>query len=759
MIFYARKDSNGNKEELIHHLNLTSKLCGEFANEFGNKKVGEFIGGLHDIGKLSIRFQNVLEGKEQKVNHAFASGLISQLGIKSFFETIELANIVSSIMINHHTELEYKTQNDFPLTKEKMDYLFSNKPISLMDSNQKIYSFDNQNEILSMIKFIKTNKLGFPLKKDDFLDIEHMSNNEKMFYMRMLYSCLVDADYSSSASFSNPTYLNDISSCKLDANKMFDNLTKYRNNIIKNSNSNSKMNDLRNLVYEDCINASKIDKDLLTLTAPTGTAKTLALLGYALNKAKHFNKKRIFIVLPYLSIIEQNAQIYKEICGDENVLVVDSETEVNPNDEKMREMIERWDAPIIITTSVNFFETLFKSKGSKLRKLHNLSNSIIVFDESHNLPSEVLNCSLEIMNTLTKYYQTTILFSTATQPSYKYRQNLDFWNSYEIIKDTNKLYYNYGLIKKLDITWNINKPMSYIELSNLIKDNKNALIVFNTKKQARKMYQEVINMYGSNCCFYITTDLCSQHKIDVINKVKNRMKDGKRTIVVSTQCIETGVDLDFEFLYRELAPLEAIIQSSGRCSRNAKFVGKMMIFITDEKNLYPSNSYKNAANCVQQLLHKYNNKLDINDLNNMDEYYKLLFNTCGFTKDLKALVEDIENKNFIKMSKDYKLIENNQVSIIVPYENCIDIYNNIRDKIIKNNYSISKGDIKYCQKIIVNSYDKKSIEQNPCFESLYIRTKQGISTKYSNFYILNKDLGTYDKNLGLQFNNDVTLIF
>lgn len=748
--FYSRKDGS-NKEILINHLNRTSELCEIFASEFNNDKIGKLLGNLHDVGKATKKFQEVLNGKRVKVDHAIVGSIF--LANIRISKLRKIEKILAIIIAAHHSELYF--QVDCSIPKDFTQPIYTN-------DNGKECSIENEQEFKNIQNYIIKNKLVFALTDNDYFDLNNMTEDELMFYIRMLYSCLVDADYTASAEFKNSNYLIESTGEDLNPLKLFQNLLDYRDNIIKNSSANLEMNNLRNLVFEDCIRVGKESTNLYTLSAPTGTAKTLALLGFALQNAIHNNKKRIIIVLPYLSIIEQNTKIYKEICGDNIVLEDDSSTEYT---EKTKIYSERWSSPIIITTSVKFFETLFKSKSTDCRRLHNIANSVIVFDEAHSLSSEILDCTLKVINELPKHYNSTVLFSSATPLNYNCRKNIN-WNPVEIIKDVKFLYLTYSKIKKLQVNWDIDTLKTYKDLCNETFED-STIYMFNTKKQALNMYNTLTSHYDESCCFLISTNLCSQHKLDVINEIRTKLKNKELCKISSTQCIEAGVDISTTQMFRMLSPYQSIIQASGRCVRDCNEQGFLTIFDLDDSILnkneskFPPGEYKNSVLQVKLLLKNHNNYLNINDIDLLNEYSLLLYNTVTSSKDKLSLTKAIEDKDFKKVDEEYQLINSKSLSVIVPYSKTKNEYFIIKDKLEKNSFDnkmcLTKQDMKFCRKFVVNisNYeDKKNIET--LCQRLYFRINNDLYA--TNWFILDDTLPYYDEKIGLNFDTKLNLI-
>ena len=729
------------KEPLINHLNEVAELAEKYAEEFGSGKIGRQLGLLHDVGKRSERFQKVLRREEVKIDHAIV-GAIYYYNQKGYVKSSFMKRIISGIIAAHHSLL-ICDKYDYA---EISDYSDSSE-IYTKDSYKKI-SISSIEEYKELCEYINENNLLIDIKQDDYLNIKEMTINEKELYVRMLFSCLVDADYTKTASFRDGDYEIKYEGEELIANKLIDNLKAYRQNIIDNSNQELLLNKLRNVVYEDCSIAGKEKNDgLYTLTAPTGTAKTLALLKFALEKAKVMNKKRIFIVLPYLSIISQNVKIYKEICGEEIVLEDDSLTVLT---DETKEFADKWSAPVIVTTSVKFFKTLFSSKAPSLRKLHNIVNSVVVFDECQTLPSNVLGCTIEIMNSLSKFYKTTVLFSTATLPSYQYRKDiseLGCWKPKEVIRDVKKLYEQYGKGKKIIEEYDVDNIYNSDMLINKTEGMNEVLYVFNTVKKASDMYDALCENFKEEDCYLLSSNMCSQHKLDIIKEIKSKLINKKKCFVSSTQCIEAGVDLDFPVGIREFAPYDSEVQTAGRVNRNGVGEGYILYYMHENSSRYdyPSAYYFNASNVSKHLAENMGG--NISKLIQMDKYYKQLYSSVSqCINDDEHLKEAIEKQNYEEIDNCFNLIDDtNQLNVIVPYKELMDEYERIADEIHSNDNCITKKIMKETTLIRIMTYKRDAVER--CCEKLYLRTSKG---KFETNWYLLSDKSKYTKK-GIDF--------
>ena len=688
-VFYAHTSKSKHSEDLIDHLRLTAQLAAQNGLSFQQEKVCEQLGLLHDIGKRTEAFRQVLARKSFHRDHAIVAGIL-------FMQLMELPylekEILSMVMSAHHDGLYMNSDmlaGLFSLKRiEENRCTHADKHLSGCLTLKEMTVKDGQ-EWNDIVNYVEHHHLLLSLTEHDFLDVNQMSLNERMFYVRMLLSCLVDADYSATISYEDTTYLQqyvysdvfdvDVFLSKFDAY--------YRQFQIENNVSKFDMNLIRKMVYADCVKRSIEKPSFFTLTAPTGSGKTLALMKFALEHAKQYGMKKIIIVLPFLSIIEQNGEVYKQIFGDDMVLIDDSETEYT---EDTRIYADRWSSPIIVTTSVKFFHTLFSCQTTKLRKLHQVSNSVIVFDECQTLNPDVLSTSIEILQSLVRYYRSSVVFSTGTALAYEYRDREPLiekgfvtkyktlpdkiisrrhWHSTEIISDVDNMFALYDKLKNTDVVCKSkDQKMTCTDLWEFYKDEQQVLYVFNTVKHAEEMYQELLLHVNENDCFLITSHFSKVDKKWLIEQIRTRLKQNQPVVLVATQCIEAGVDFDFPVGAREYGPLDSIIQAAGRINRNGKYVGKYLIFCydSDSKGQYPSVSYKEASDKTYSLLQRFIRK-SLYDMFLMNRYSKKLYQNGNYATDSQKLIDEIQEEDYQGVTQAYQLIEQRtQVTVLVP---------------------------------------------------------------------------------------------
>lgn len=725
MIFFSRSENEkGEREHLYIHLRKTAELAGKYAEAFGEADAGNLCGLLHDAGKASALFQQVLDGTASGVNHESAGALLLWCQYKR--------HLPARVVYAHHKGLLWDIESQLARS-------LTGEGVHESRRENRVFSVNSPEQLRTAAAYLK--EYGLIPGKAPFImpDISsYYSGLPGMLHARMLLSCLCDADYLASASHSDEEMIRRSDDEPLDPQKILDSLAEYRSNIISSSTADSGVNAVRNEVYEACCEAAKSPPGLFTLTAPTGTGKTLALLAFAAKHAKEYGKKRIIIVLPFLSIITQNAKTYREICG--SVLEAHSMSKYN---EQTRLYSERWSSPVIVTTSVKFFEALFKSKPADLRFLHSVADSIVVFDEAQSIPADLAGTTVESVRALCEMFRCTVLFSTATQPEYHAREDIKF-SPREIIPDPAELYEK---TRRVAVEWKI-RPGMKIPLEDIagkMSQYGSVCCVVNRKDHAHKLYDSLRDACGDDGCFHISTDMCKAHRDVVLAEIKRRTASGEPCRLVSTSCIEAGVDLDFEVMFRALAPLDSIVQCAGRCNRNGRGSGRMTVFVPAEERLYPSRSYEYAAGCVRLLDSRH--AIDINDPRHIAEYYRELFS--GMPRDREKLVRAIAEHDFEEAEKQYRLIDNAGVNVLVPYQGMPELYDRLARQAVTS--GINKQWMKEAAPISVASYRADKLRD--LFEPAVIMLPGGKRVGSESWYICPKGR-FYDDKCGLTFDDD-----
>lgn len=730
-IFIAHKNDDGEIQELKEHLFNTATKAFEFADIFDLGECSKTVALLHDVGKYSKEFQQKINGKNISVDHSTA-------GAKLLYDRFgEIGKLLGMVIAGHHTGLQ-----DFGNKASVADSTYLNR----LKNNIYDYSVF-VNEIDEKNIFINAEQLSRKIINSKEKHDESCIGFVWSMLIKMLYSCTVDADFLDTERF----FKGEIRNNKFDDIETL--LGKFDKHIAtfvnsKKATSNQKIYEKRNEILQSCMNAAESDINLFTLMVPTGAGKTLSSMAFALNHAKRNNLNRIIYVIPYISIIEQTAKIFKSIFGEENVLEHHSNFYIDDIDNKVvdNEVVsskqslasENWDVPIIITTNVQFFESCFGNKSSKLRKLHNIANSVVIFDEVQQLPFEYIRPCMNLLSELVSNYNTSIVMCSATCPDYEeYLYKQTAINSVNVIKNFNEIYKTFEKVK-LKFLGEVTDE----ELAEKLSSSFSALCVVNTRKHARKLYELVGKGDG---IYHLSTLMTPFDRKNTIAEIKQRLNNEQKCVVISTQLIEAGVDLDFEMVYRSMAGIDSIVQAAGRCNREGHLeFGQVCVFEPLSESAKISGQLKKNAVHAREVIRQYHE--DSLSLDAVKHYFNLVFKLKdkAFELDKKKILENfIVNSKQLKMdfktaAYDFKFIENENISIIVNI-------NEESDSLISliKEEKFTSGTNRKLQQYSVSVFEHE-------FKKLHSHK----SLEVVNKYIILLDNKLYDKKTGLDIYSD-----
>ncbi|MCL2063276.1 MAG: CRISPR-associated helicase Cas3' [Candidatus Cloacimonetes bacterium] len=683
------KDENGNKitcaeckkclpgDENCHllkdHLEKTAELAREKASVFGARDIGYVLGLCHDFGKYSEDFQDKLRGKTKQANHAMSGAVI----FSNKYQKDKLSRQFALAIASHHTGLmnlgdEYNIDTYLgKLQTSKTPDLPFEKEISLPETLSH-----NLRKILNP-NFSK-NELGFQVAT----------------YIRMLFSVLVDSDFTDTEEFCSGTKR------IVEHDKVQD---LYEKLVTKLPQSDgSELNNTRAKILKNCLDKAENEQGLFTLTVPTGGGKTKSSLAFALKHALKHDLRRVIYVVPYTTIIEQNAKVIKEIVGENNVLEHHSNIQNEDLDDfKYRWATENWDVPIVITTNVQFFESLFSNKTRQLRKIHNIAKSVIIFDEAQMLPIEYLSPCMFIVSELILNYGCSAVLCSATQPTLQKYVYKDL-QAIEIAENVEQLFDD---LKRVDYI-NMGKQSDDEIVKDIYDGNKSALVVVNSRRHAYQLYEFARKKSVENNVFYLSTLLIPLHRSQKINEIKKRLLDKKPTIVISTQLIEAGVDIDFPVVYRSLAGIDSIIQAGGRANREGKREkGLVKVFEpTSDIGKLPTMLEYFIAFCRQTI---YICKEKTFDLDGIKKYFEIYYSTVeqdnlldkyNILNEFQVNNGGFTDCNFKNASDNFKLIEDHTKSIIIECKDSKEIIEKLRSGYYQ------KTDLRKLQQFTLNIY-------------------------------------------------------
>ncbi len=533
MEYLAHITEDGRKQTVEAHLLGTARLSEKFAAEFGAAAYGRLIGLAHDIGKTSQEFQDRLLRNGKKVDHATAGAIQCLKHIMS-----------ASCVVAHHGGL--------------LD--FGNPRVDQIGDHTCCGRLKKGLSEKNLIpKYHWTGKLPQTPPEPPF-DNDYVCS----LWVRMLFSCLVDADYLDTEEFmQGGTVQRD----GYDPMKVL--LEKLEQYIAPWFPAKNAINAQRCRILAACKEKGILPRGLYSLTVPTGGGKTVASLAFALNHAVANGMKRVIYVIPYTSIIEQNARVFRQILGDENVVehhsgrIFDEDEDSDPVKVRQRLACENWDAPVIVTTAVQFFESMYANRPSQCRKLHNIANSVVIFDEAQMLPLAHLKPCVGAIANLVAHFNGTAVLCTATQPVLDdlIRQFAPSLGRTELAPDPVGLQQAFARV-----TFRDGGKLSNEALAEALEHHEQVLCIVNTRKDA----QEVFNLLPEEGKFHLSTLMYPIHRQSTLDEIRRRLLLGLPCRVVSTSLIEAGVDVDFPTVYREKAGLDSILQAAGRCNREGK---------------------------------------------------------------------------------------------------------------------------------------------------------------------------------------------
>ena len=639
-MFYAHSENDDNVRHLLKdHLLSSARLAASFAPSEETRHLFFLSGLFHDIGKFQDAFQNYLFAGGRKTPHAgIGAYLVSTLGK----HLLPLQFVIKG----HHSGLpdnEDRKQNNNEYSEEK--------------------------EVVSVIK-TRFSEL-FPAQVNE--PVSFALPNDILVtecLTRFVFSGLTDADWLDTEHHFSPARSEARIAGELEHNRFIQSMEAE----FRRLQGDGPINYLRTKARQEAVERISSPTGFFSLQLPTGLGKTLISTYWALLHARHHGLKRIIIVLPYLNIIDQTAGILKELFGEETVLEhhsgITEEDEdyraehIDRNLESARRLAcENWDAPFIITTSVQFFESLFSNRPFKCRKNHNIADAVVVFDEIQTLPKHLAEPTVVMLKNIAELAHTSILFCTATQPAFAKRGGFDGIESIHPLIDKPEEYFK----ATRRVSYKLLNGLEEICLDDLMhelsKEKGSFLAIVNTKKVARELFEGVNELKQFTQKYHLSTAMCPHHRKGIIKQIKTEIETGHRIAVISTQLVEAGVDLDFPCVYRAVAPMDAVIQSAGRCNRNGTLrkKGRVVLFNLEHQS-WPDATYKSSATWT---IGKIKDKPGcLHRVETFEEYYEEV-TTLFLDPDRFKITDDRRAFNFQSVADKYRIIDNPTVALVI----------------------------------------------------------------------------------------------
>jgi CRISPR-associated endonuclease/helicase Cas3 len=667
-------------EMLAAHLDKVAISASTFAEAFGAQLWGEVLGRCHDLGKLSNDFQDYLHSNGAKSVDAGAesddphAGRVDHATFGARFAAEKARSIFGQILAfciaGHHVGLPDESSSNDATQRSTLRYKLDASKYSIPDAPAP-------NLVLP--------KLTSPLKPSAAGRDE--CPFQLAFFARMLFSCLIDADWTRTEEFCDPEKA--AIRHQLEAGQGRPSLAALKDQLdasllkMREDAKPTEVNRQRSIVLQHCRDAAQQTPGFFSLNVPTGGGKTLSSLAFALAHAITHNLRRVVVAIPFTSIIEQTADVYRDALKPlaESGLI-EHHTNLQPmrNTRANQFGAENWDAPLIVTTNVQLFESLFAYRTTPCRKLHNLAHSVIVLDEAQTIPVDLLKPALAALRELVLNYGCSIVLCTATQPALERRNDFELGlaNVRPIIPDAVPLFH---ALKRVEVRRLKKLPDS--ELAQRLAQEKAALCIVNTRPHASRLYDQLAAISEPKDCFHLSTWMCGAHRRTVLKMIRKRLKAQQPCRVVSTQLVEAGVDLDFPVVYRAEAGFDSIAQAAGRCNREGLLpMGLTYVFEAEEEP--PAGLLRAAAQAGKELSSRYPDPLAPDAI---EAYFRFLYWSQKHNWDKHHVMEMMKvdwarNRallQFREVANAFRMILDDQLPILVPcYKKAVNLYDRLR---------------------------------------------------------------------------------
>ena len=722
----AHKDENGREQSLFNHLINVGNESFNLGKQLDIEYISLIVGLLHDLGKADPLFQDkIMNNKNTSVNHSSAGAkylyqIYCKVGEKNedFKSPIcqSYAEILMYAVEAHHGVFDIGTYNKQVINSiyQRIEHYTLNRKYRydlVKDYANSINEYCNKSYKLSLKEIFKKGLEEYSSIIEN-LDLKKSKNSKVDFnyynhcIIRLILSILKNEDIYDTIN----AYEKIIDKRTYDENQA---IIEYFYQQIEAEYGSypppiSDINKVRASIVD--VIRTRYDTDsngIYKLDLPTGAGKTKLSLLYSLHQMKNNHKNKMIYIAPFLSILEQNAYEYRKTLANDKYILehhsnvvdnnhFDSEDTDDDNIAAMKEYIkESWDQIVILSTMVQFSNTLFKSRSSNLRRFYNLSNSVIILDEVQSLPDEMIHIFNLMLNFISKVMNSVIILCSATQPSLDH----DSINHKIIYGGSNNEDYNLiqlddrqkQIFDRVDVSLlNNGKESRLTDIYNSVLGDKqkSTLIILNTKKSVMNLYEMFEDaMDDTSNLYYLTTNMCPKHRLDIINEIKDKLNSDIDVIVISTSLIEAGVNLDFRRLYRSYAGFDSIIQAMGRCNREGKYDKGEAYLVNldkDDEKLGNLKSIENKKNMTKKILDNYDGNFDIEELNkryyaklfsNLDDLdkkladNKTLLDLLSFNKEIRQSgdMEGINAQALKEASDQFSLIEDDSESVIVYY--------------------------------------------------------------------------------------------
>lgn len=636
MAYAHSRNQHGDRHNLVDHLQGVATLAAQFAAHFDAAELAHYLGLWHDLGKFHPAFQRYLlaaeRGERKRGPDHKAAGV--RLAVEKNLGPIAL------LLQGHHGGLKDKT--DLQRWYERCE---AETDRALIQARHAL-NFD-------------------PTDPPSLPTFAQRSPRAAEFFLRMLFSALVDADFlDTEAHFASDQSQRRGSEADIAVLwQRFEDDQQRRFGKVHDTTVNRS----RQAIYGACLDAATQPSGLYRLTVPTGGGKTRSGMAFALRHALGHGQRRVVVTVPFITITQQTAGVYRgifEAPEDEAAAVLEHHSgaaeraeeadDFDPRAVWQRLAAENWDAPIIVTTTVQLFESLFANRTSQCRKLHRLTRSVIILDEAQSLPAHLLDPILDGLRELCAHYGTTVVLSTATQPAFDAIGPFDDLDAREIVPAPER---HFQTLKRVDYDWHVDTPLTWDEVAGIMRTKPQALAICNTKQDAL----DLLEALGDPGALHLSTLLCGRHRSAVIREVERRLERGEPCRLVATQVVEAGVDIDFPLVLRALGPLDSIVQAAGRANREGNLdTGRVVVFQPVEGGL-PRGAYQRATQTTRTMLNA--GALDMHDPAMLKQYFTRLYQLED--TDRNEIQKKRSELDYPETARRFRMIDDDTVSVVI----------------------------------------------------------------------------------------------
>lgn len=663
MPYFAHSGALQDKSDwhpLRQHLFAVAKMAESLAEHFGLEKAAFTAGLLHDLGKYNPDFQRRLEGQNVRVDHSTAgAALLKKLSTGNTPDSA-MAEFVAYGILGHHAGLPDKNTPDIGSVERRLERY-----------EDKLDPVWRDELALDLSGLMPRHLMNTISQRKEYAAFDFS------VIARFLFSCLVDADFKDTERFysvlegRHPDRQWDLLQNMLP--ELLDRFDSY----MKEKSDDGDVNKLRRDVLVHVRGKAGLPPGLFTLTVPTGGGKTLASLGFALDHAKVHGHRRIIYAIPFTSIIDQTADIFRDVLGSKHILEHHSAIDEEHPDtnrrltsrDRLKLAMEDWAAPIVVTTNVQFFESLFAARTSKARKLHNIAGSIVILDEAQTIPRHLLIPCVRMLDTLACLFGCTIVLCTATQPALgapDFPQGLGLQEDRELAPAPRNLALQLRRARVDRVG-----EMDNHALIEAIGREPQTLVIVNSRKHALELFEEACDA-GLDGLVHLTTRQCAAHRRDILEGFRERLKSGQPCRVIATSLIEAGVDVDFPKVWRAEAGLDSIVQAAGRCNREGKNPWQeSVVSVFSAPDYKPPREIVGLIGDMRRMAHKHD---DLLSLEAIESYFGEVYWRAGSKLDEKGILKDFTvgrdgtDFAFRTVAEKFRMIESRMEPVIVPFD-------------------------------------------------------------------------------------------